>query len=117
MNDINQKNTANRLTMYVYLTLLIITVYYLYYFITRFEKVIVVKKIYMFGEYKITTNMISDKENNLYKITNQPLLLSFDSAEILSNLQPNKKYKINGFGIRVPFLGLYNHVTEMTGLD
>lgn len=116
MNDIN-KNKGTKPMLYLYLSLLIITMYYIYYFITKFEKVITVKKIYLFGEYKITTNMISDSEGNLYKITNQPLLLSFDSAEILSNLEPNKQYRINGFGIRVPFLGLYNHVTEMTGLD
>ena len=117
INAMNGQNQFDKIMMYMYITLLIVTVYYFYYFITKFERIIKVKKIYMLGEHKITSNIISDSENKIYKISNQPLLWSFDSAEILSGLNSNKQYSIKGFGVRVPFLGLYEHIIDIQPLD
>jgi hypothetical protein len=113
----NYTEHSDKITIYIYFTFLIVTIYYIYYFITKFEKEIKVRKIYLFGEQKFSSNMISDYDSNIYKISNQPLLLSFDSAEILSNLYINKNYKIKGFGVRIPFLGLYKHIIQIQPLD
>ena len=110
----NERPENNNITLkkYLYISTLMITVFYVYYFLTKFERTIKIKQLYLFGERQITSNMVSDYENKIYKINNQPLLLNFDSAETLSKLYEKKNYKIHGFGIRVPFLSLYENITH-----
>jgi hypothetical protein len=116
MND-RPENIDKTLKKYLYITILIVTVFYVYYFLTKFERTIKIKQLYLFGERQITSNMVSDYENKIYKINNQPLLLNFDSAETLSKLYAKKSYKIHGFGIRVPFLSLYENITHVELLN
>ena len=78
MND-TPKNIDNPLKKYLYITILIVTVFYVYYFLTKFERTIKIKQLYLFGERQITSNMVSDYENKIYKINNQPLLLNFEA--------------------------------------
>tara|TARA_Y100000389_G_C17466208_1_gene525835 strand:+ start:3356 stop:3718 length:363 start_codon:yes stop_codon:yes gene_type:complete len=95
----------------------ILCVFYIYYFTTTFERTITIKKNinYMSGAGRSihASNLISDVNNNVYRISNSLLLLRFNAAEMLSKFESGKTYKIRGYGIRYPVLGLYPNIMSI----
>ncbi len=79
---------------------------------TRFEKTITVRTNMAHGSGRATRNMVSDNDGNTYKVENVILLLHFDSAELQAKLMPGNTYKVKGFGLRIPFLGMYPIITD-----
>lgn len=73
-----------------------------------FKKTITVDSNLAYGSrYKSIGNIISDKEGNIYKLCNVPLLLHFKAAEHQAMLKPGETFHVKGFGVRIPFLDLY----------
>ena len=85
--------------------------------VTAFVKQIVIKThidaISGMGRFIHGSNIVSDIHNNVYMVQNNIFLLQFKSNENLSKLEPGKKCTVHGYGIRVPFLGLYPQITRV----
>jgi len=80
---------------------------------TRFERTITVESNLAYGGNRSIGNVVSDKEGHIYKIRNVALLLHFRAAEIQAMLKPGETFKVKGFGIRVPFLGMYPTIYDV----
>lgn len=81
-------------------------------FFTKFTKIIIIKNIvnnYKSG--KNGVNLINDTNGNVYVIQNAFLQGFFTGPELYSSLQEGKKYEVNGFGYRIPIIGMYPHIT------
>lgn len=98
-----------RARVYVWWLIAYLVIFYAYYFITKFEKTINVRQEILLGEPRGALNLVEDKGPNrdLYKVHNNWLLLHFNAAELSALIEEGGVYKIKGYGVRVPFLGLY----------
>lgn len=78
---------------------------------TRFTRNITVETNMAYGSgsgrVAEVSNIVSDKEGRVYKVRNVPLLLQFRAAEAQAALKPGTSHTIRGYGVRVPFLGMY----------
>lgn len=87
---------------------------------TRFERTITIKTKMPYslggGRFLSVSNVIMDENGDAYTVTNQFLLLHFTSAEVWSNLQDGKQYRVKGYGIRVPILGWFPNIIEAQAL-
>lgn len=111
------KNPNNKeQTRVVYLILFLVVSFYMYYAFTKFEKVITLKSEFTHTAYKYGNTFVSDQNNNVYKIHNNALLLSFNAVEMLSMLEKGRTFKITGYGVRVPWLGLYPNIISVTNV-
>ncbi len=87
--------------------------FYFYFFLTKFSRIITVKDEFIEGQYRSIINIISDTENNVYQIKNKALLLKFNASELLSKIESGKSYQVQGYGLRIPFLNLYPNIIEV----
>jgi hypothetical protein len=82
---------------------------------TRFERTITIDSTNTFGSgggrSLRVNNMVTDKEGRTYAIRNVLLLLHFRAAEVQAKLKTGQTYTVRGYGLRVPFLGLYPTIT------
>lgn len=104
----------NYYKFYVYSAILYVVVFYIYFFITKFKRIITVKDDFVIGLNKNVFNVLSDTHNNIYVIDNRYLLLHFDAVEILANIEKGRTYTITGYGLRIPFLNLYENIISCT---
>lgn len=111
-------NNTHYYGLIILLTLILIHVIYVY--STRFERIITIKEKQTFSsEGNITSkssmikNTVSDENGNIYQISSSLPLLHFTSAEILLNIEKNKKYKISGYGWRIPILGIFPNIVAI----
>ena len=78
---------------------------------TRFERTITIDSNLAYGsgsgKYSNVSNMVGDTEGRVYKIRNVLLLWKFRAAEIQATLKSGNSYKVKGYGLRIPFLGMY----------
>lgn len=88
----------------------------LYYF-TKFEKNVTVKAKYVRNKGKRDRYMMSDVENNIYHIQNRTLSWKFDEAEDWNLITIGKTYKISGYKTRIPALGMYPIILEITPIE
>ena len=102
----------NYFKFYIYVSIIYATMFYLYFFMTKFNKVITVKEEFMIGINKKILNIITDTDGTLYLVDNKFMLLNFDAAETLSMIQKGKSYRISGYGVRIPFLDMYENITS-----
>lgn len=79
---------------------------FLYSRITYFEKEITVKEINNTFYGKYGSNIIVDTDDNIYSVSNTIFYLQFSSIELYAKIDAGNKYKIRGYGKRIPFLGL-----------
>lgn len=99
---------AGRGTVYLWIIVVYLVIFYTYFFVTKFEKTITVREEILFGEPRGALNLVQDKKtNDLYKVHNNVLLLHFNASELVAMIETNGVYKIKGYGVRVPALGLY----------
>ena len=84
---------------------------------TRFERRITVKTNTIFGSGSgrvvSVSNMVSDEQGRVYKVRNVLLLLKFRAAETQAALKPGETLAVRGYGLRVPWLGLYPTIYEV----
>ena len=103
----------------MYLVLIFVIVFYMYYFFTKFENVTI--KINNNNLLKATgefsENLLSDDKGNIYKISNNLLILYFTAAETLNKLESGKSYIVSGYGKRIPLLGLYPQITKLNTME
>ena len=104
---------------YILLAIIIGTLFVLhciYVYATPFERFVTIKEKYNYasgqGKSLSVMNSVSDDSNRVYKITNCLPKLHFTSAEVLLSIVVGQKYKINGYGWRVPILGMYPNITS-----
>ena len=86
--------------------------FYLYFFITKFERTITVSEEFLMGVNKNVLNIVTDEANNTYQLKDVLLLWSFNTATHMLNLRPGETYRVKGYGVRVGFLGLYPTITS-----
>ena len=55
-------------------------------------------------------NSIIDENNIIYQVGNVWFKLDFNRAEDYNKLEKGKKYKIEGYGIRVPMIDMYKKI-------
>jgi len=87
-----------------------------YVFLFPFEKVIVVKDKSEYASGKYMYNTISDEKDTVYIITNAWPLLHFTSAEVLHKISVGKSYRVRGYGVRFPILGIYPNIVSAVEL-
>tara|TARA_Y100000389_G_C17263484_1_gene414224 strand:- start:443 stop:784 length:342 start_codon:yes stop_codon:yes gene_type:complete len=105
------------LFFFLFLFVLLFGVDVIFYQFTKFEKIITVKSKYLRNRQDRDQYMFIDTENNIYHIKNRLLSLEFDEAEDWNLLKDGKKYLINGYKFRVPFLGMYPTVIRIKSVD
>mgnify|MGYP006086683225 CR=1 FL=1 len=81
--------------------------FYLYFFITKFERTITVSEELLIGINKNILNIVVDEANNTYQLKDVLLLWSFNTDTNMVNLRPGETYRVKGYGVRMGFLGLY----------
>ena len=93
------------------LILILIIFYCVYTYGTYYSKTITIENIYYYSKsQKGGLNTVSDTNDNVYVVKNNILYLFFTSAELLNYFKKGKKYKITGYGWRVPILNLYPNI-------
>jgi hypothetical protein len=106
--------------MFQFVTIFVILLFLIHLYLlifTRFEKTISIDSNLAYssgsGKYLTITNMVGDKEGHVYKVRNVLLLGKFRAAEIQSMLKPGSSYTVKGYGVRIPFLGMYPIIYEV----
>lgn len=87
--------------------------FWVYYFLTRFETDITIKREVVKGNRsgRYNMNLIASEDGRIFQLQNHAFILYFDSSEVIVRLQPGKSYRVRGFGRRVPPLGMYPQIT------
>ena len=112
------KATKAQIKLYTVFVAVFVVMFYGYYAFTRFEnKEITIDdqllKASMSGDR--SSNLVSDTDGVVYKVSNAPLVLHFRSAEVLNTLNKSgRTFLVSGYGARVPVLGLYPMITVAT---
>ena len=115
-SDISSNNEYVNYSGYffIYFVIVLFLMFYIYYFCTKFNNVVITinKDDIVVTSGGNSQNIVSDSDGNVYKISNNVMVFFFTASELLGKLEENKKYKINGYGLRIPFLGLYPQITS-----
>ena len=115
MGKIIQINSDFEISLYLSILAILLAVFYIFYFLTRFERVITVKELYGFGtgsyKYSSVQNIIQDTDGNVYSVRNNFLILLWNAYEIYGNFEVGKSYRVTGYGIR--FLWLLPSITSV----
>ena len=96
--------------IFIVLLLLFNFIDIIYYQFTKFTKTITIKSKYnamKSGRYGGTKYMIEDTDLNLYTVVNVSWKLDFNKAEDWNRMEVGKTYKVNGYGKRMAFAGIY----------
>lgn len=105
----------SRARVYLLWFLIYLVIFYAYFFMTKFEKTIHVRQEILLGEPRGAINLVENTETReLYRIHNTWLLLHFNAAELSALMEEGGTYKIKGYGVRIPFLGLYPCILDAT---
>jgi hypothetical protein len=81
----------------------------IYYYITKFERTITVDEKYAYSS-KRRGQTISDTNNVVYVLRDVLVLFHWTSVDLFNELDVGKTYKIQGYGIRVPYLGWFPNI-------
>jgi hypothetical protein len=77
------------------------------YFGTQFTKNITIKDKYIRYRRSASNYHVVDVEGNIYQIRNVWFMADFNRAEDYQTLEKGKIFNVSGYGIRIPFLGMY----------
>jgi hypothetical protein len=109
-NFIN-KNKFNIIILLILLSSVIFNI--VLYYTTHFEKTITIKDKYTrYRRYGSYYNVV-DENNNIYKVGNIWFKLDFDRAGDYNKLEKGKKYKVEGYGIRIPMIDMYKNIYQV----
>ena len=87
-------------------------IFYVYFFFTRWTKTIQVNEEFLMGQSRSVANHVVDQKGDVYVIRNSPLVLHFKAAEVAAKIVDFKEYKVKGYGLRLPILGLFPVITH-----
>lgn len=109
-NFIN-KNKFNIIILLILLSSVIFNI--VLYYTTHFEKTITIKDKYTrYRRYGSNYNVV-DENNNIYQVGNVWFKLDFNRAEDYNKLEKGKKYKVKGYGIRIPMIDMYKNIYQV----
>jgi hypothetical protein len=80
---------------------------------TRFEREIVVKNKEGYGTRNGRSQLVTDQEGRIYSVSNNIFLWHFTSAEVFGKMEVGKRYKIKGYGVRIPVLGMFPNIVRI----
>lgn len=81
---------------------------------TKFSKTITIQDKYIVPSYKGRTRYtIVDKDFNVYTIDNAVTQGQFDKASDYSRVQIGQTYKVQGYGVNLPSIGVFKHVYKI----
>ena len=60
-----------------------------------------------------TSYMVSDKDNNIYRINRSFYYWRFNNVETWNLLKENKQYTVGSYGWRAPFWGMYPNIIDV----
>ena len=109
-NFIN-KNKFNIIILLILLSSVIFNI--VLYYTTHFEKTITIKDKYTRYRRHGSNYHVVDTDNNIYQIGNVWFKLDFNRAEDFTKLEIGKKYKVEGYGIRVPVADMYKNIYKV----
>lgn len=111
-------SVKNPLVYIFFLLIMNLFIFYVYYFSTKFTKKSMFKKTFYTSQLdnKKLITLISDTDNNVYKIQNAIPLLHFTASELNAEIEYNTKYMVHGYGLRIPFLGIYPNIIKISKL-
>jgi hypothetical protein len=84
---------------------------FLYIYFTQFEKEIIIDEKFTYSN-KGLSQSISDKNNIVYVVNNSLFYFHFTSTEVFNSLDIENKYKVKGYGIRVPIFGMFPNIIK-----
>lgn len=97
----------------IFLLLLVLFIFNsLYIFFTRFERTITVDEKYTHGSRKNYYQKLSDTDGNIYVVKNSIIMMHWTSMELFNKLDIGKQFRISGYGVRIPFLGIIPNITS-----
>jgi len=100
----------NNYIVYIYFFVFIfilILINYIYYFATKFSKIITIENKYTYAKKSTRAQTVSDTNDVVYTVDDSLILFHWTSAEVFNKIDIGKTYKIEGYGKRIPFLGLF----------
>ncbi len=80
---------------------------------SSFEKVVEVKEKYIRYRRRSSNYHVVDTDDNIYQIGNLWFKGDFDRAEDYAKLKVGSKYKVKGYGYRVPLLDMYKKIYHL----
>jgi len=86
---------------------------FIYFYNSTFEKDIVVKEKYNRYRSKSTDYFVVATDNTIYNVVDVWWKGEFDQADDYAKLDAGKTYRVKGYGIRVPFLGMYHKIYDI----
>jgi hypothetical protein len=98
----------------IIIILVILSIIFIIYinFFTKYQKTITISKLDYYRGGKKGLNLVTDTNGNVYVISNSLLQGFFTGPELYSSLKEGKTYNIKGFGIRIPIISNYPHITS-----
>ena len=78
---------------------------------TKFEKVITIKAKEGYGMRNGRGQLVTDETGGVYTVSNAFLIFHFTSAEVFGSLEVGKKYRVKGYGMRIPPIGMFPNIT------
>ena len=85
----------------------------LLYYTTHFEKTITIKDKYTRYRRHGSNYNVVDENNNIYQVGNVWFKFDFNRAEDYNKLEKGKKYKVEGYGIRLPMIDMYKNIYQV----
>ena len=81
---------------------------------TKFSKTITVQDKYIVPSYKGRTRYtIVDKDFDVYTIENAVTRGQFDKASDYSRIQIGQTYKVQGYGVNLPSIGVFKRIYKI----
>lgn len=81
---------------------------------TKFTKIITIQDKYIVPSYKGRTKYtVVDQEFNVYTIDNAVTRGEFNKASDYSRVQIGQTYKIEGYGVNMPSIGIFKHIYKI----
>lgn len=84
----------------------------IYVYLTVFQKEIVIEEKNTYGSSGANNQKISDTDGNVYVVENSLYMMQWESIELFNKLDVGKKFKVKGYGIRVPMLGMIPNIVS-----
>ncbi len=86
---------------------------FIYFYNSTFEKDIIVKEKYNRFNSKTTDYFVVATDDTIYNVVNVWWKGEFNQADDYAKLDAGKTYHVKGYGIRVPFLGMYHKIYDI----
>jgi len=81
---------------------------------TKFTKTITIQDKYIVPSYKGRTKYtVVDKDFNVYTIDNAVTRGEFDKASDYSRVQIGQTYKVEGYGVNLPSIGVFKRIYKI----